>query len=255
MGSNPEMPEEGSPARQAVVTGGTKGLGLAVATKLLQLGFDVTLTYSTDFDAAESTGDDLARRFPNASISCLRADSVDLESIDTIETHLRERGSRLDALVLNAGLTDRSSLEDLRVGAWTRVMTANLTFPTFLVQRLLPMLSEGSSVVFTGSLMGIHPHSMSLSYGVSKSATHALVENLVKFLSPRGIRVNGVAPGFVDTEWQKKKPQEIRDSINSKIAEHRFAEPDEIADVYAMLIENPYINGEIVKIDGGYSYQ
>ena len=241
--------------RKALITGGTKGVGFAVATELLSLGFDVVLTYSTDQAAAQSAVHSLALRFPNARISSLQADSTKFDSIDAIESHLLEAGLRLDALILNAGLTDRSSLEDMQVDNWERVLMANLTFPTFLVQRLLPMLHPGSSVIFTGSLMGIHPHSMSLPYGVTKSATHALVENLVKFLSPYGVRVNGVAPGFVDTEWQKSKPQAIRGSINSKTAAGRFADPLEVANVYSFLIENTYINGEIVKIDGGYSYR
>jgi 3-oxoacyl-[acyl-carrier protein] reductase len=111
------------------------------------------------------------------------------------------------------------------------------------------------SVTFTGSLMGIEPHSVSLAYGVSKSAVHALVKNLVKFLLPYDIRVNAVAPGFVDTDWQKTKPVEIRKSIESKIAVGRFCAPEEIAEVFLMLIENHYFNGEIVVVDGGYLYK
>jgi 3-oxoacyl-[acyl-carrier protein] reductase len=77
----------------------------------------------------------------------------------------------------------------------------------------------------------------------------------VKFLAPRGIRINAVAPGFVDTEWQKNKPSEVRRSIESKIALGRFCDPDELAALYALLIENSYINGEIIIADGGYSYK
>ncbi len=103
--------------------------------------------------------------------------------------------------------------------------------------------------------MGVHPHAVSLSYGVSKAAVHALTKNLVKSLAPVGIRVNAVAPGFVDTDWQKGKPAEIRQSIESKIALGRFCTPEEIADVYKMVIENQYLNGEIITVDGGYSYK
>lgn len=84
---------------------------------------------------------------------------------------------------------------------------------------------------------------------------HALVKNLVKFLVPYEIRVNGVAPGFVDTEWQKAKPAEIRQNIERKISLGRFCTPEELADVYLMLIENTYFNGEVIVVDGGYSYK
>ena len=96
---------------------------------------------------------------------------------------------------------------------------------------------------------------MGLVYGVTKSAVHALVKNLVKFLAPYSIRVNGVAPGFVDTDWQKNKPAAIRKNIENKISLERFCEPREVAEVYKMLIDNSYFNGEIIVVDGGYSYK
>ena len=77
----------------------------------------------------------------------------------------------------------------------------------------------------------------------------------MKFLSPKGIRVNAVAPGFVDTEWQKTKPAEIRRNIENKISLGRFCDPAELAEVYKLLIENSYLTGEILVVDGGYSYK
>ena len=134
-------------------------------------------------------------------------------------------------------------------------MAVNLTTPLFLVQRFLPVLSKGSNIIFTGSSMAVFPHSVSLSYGISKSAVHAMVKNLVKFLIPFDIRVNCVSPGFVDTEWQKDKSPEIRESIMKKISLNHFARPEEVASVYLFIIDNQYLNGEIITIDGGYSYQ
>jgi 3-oxoacyl-[acyl-carrier protein] reductase len=143
----------------------------------------------------------------------------------------------------------------MEMTTWMTVFNANVHFPVFLIQKIFPKFSAGASVIFTGSAMGIHPHSVSLVYGVTKSTIHALVKNLVKFLSPYHIRVNAVAPGFVDTEWQKTKPIEVKNSINSKIALGRFCNPVELAEVYFLLIDNRYLNGEIVVVDGGYSYK
>jgi len=102
--------------------------------------------------------------------------------------------------------------------------------------------------------MALSPHSLSLAYGVSKAAVHAMVQNLVKFLSPMDIRVNAVAPGFIDTEWQKTKPDEIRNRIAQKIALKRFGTPEEVAQAFLFLIENPYANGEVLSLNGGYDY-
>ena len=104
-----------------------------------------------------------------------------------------------------------------------------------------------------------HQRRVSFEYIVFKDLNddirHALVKNLVKFLSPYHLRVNGVAPGFVDTEWQKAKPAEIRHNIENKLSLGRFCKPQEIAEVYKMLIENSYFNGDIIVVDGGYSYK
>ncbi len=237
-----------------MITGGTKGIGKAVAACLGKAGYDVVLTYASDTEKAVETCRSLRQEF-GIDADALQADVTDAKSIDKIEAYLEKRGIRPDALVLNAGLTCRDRFEDLTLEAWERVFFANVHFPVFLLQRIAGRMATGGSVVFTGSLMGIQPHSVSLAYGVTKSAVHALVRNLVKFLAPYKVRVNAVAPGFVDTEWQKTKPAEIRRNIEGKVALGRFCEPEEIAEVYRMLIENGYLNGEVVVADGGYSYK
>lgn len=239
----------------ALITGGTKGLGRAIAERFLNEGLDVVLTFNSDSLRAESVRDELAARFSPQRAEILRADAAALDDIAVIEQFLASRPGELRVLVLNAGLTDRSAFEELKPENWQKVLDANVTVPVFTIQRLLKYFGPGGSVILTGSAMGIHPHSMSLAYGVSKSAVHALVSNLVKFLAPYGIRVNGVAPGFIDTEWQLTKPETIRKSIESKIAVGRFATPEEIADLYWMITTNGYITGEVIAASGGYSYK
>ncbi len=241
-------------AKQALITGGTKGIGKAVALCLAKVGYDLILTYGSDEKTAKNTADDLQKNNP-VKVSVLQADITDKESIDKIEHHLEELDVKLDAVVLNAGTTYREIFEKMNLAEWERQFFANVHFPVFLLQRILGRINPDAGVVFTGSLMAVEPHAMSLSYGMTKSAVHALTKNLVKFLSPYGIRVNAVAPGFVDTEWQKNKPAEIRRNIEGKIALGRFCKPEEVAGVYKMLIENSYMNGAVVVADGGYSYR
>ena len=236
-----------------LITGGTQGIGRAVAETLAQSGCDLVLVYFGDTNA-EQVRTEISQKF-GVKVAVIEADISDEKTIDTIYQYLINNKLTLNSVVLNAGLTLRDSFEETKLSDWQRVFFANVHFPVFLLQKIINQIVGGSSVVFTGSLMGIEPHAMSLVYGVTKSATHALVKNLVKFLTPYSIRVNGVAPGFVDTEWQKNKPAEIRKNIENKIALRRFCLPEEIAQVYKMLIENPYFNGEIIVIDGGYSYK
>ncbi len=240
--------------KSALVTGGTKGIGKAVSFRLLKEGWDVIVNYSHDDIAAEKALEEYNSLYPGR-VSLLKADISDLNSIQVINDFMQEREILLDAVVLNAGLTDRSDFGNINIDAWNKVFNANVHFPVFLLQKLYSRINPGSSISFTGSLMAIQPHSVSLSYGVTKASVHALVKNLVKFFEEKGIRVNGVAPGFVESEWHKNKPQEIRNNITSKIALKRFSGTEEIADVFYMLIENNYINGEIIVCDGGYCYK
>lgn len=238
----------------ALITGGTKGIGKAVAFMLAKAGYGLILTYGNDNVAAESVQKELTDNFTNETF-ILQADITSEKSIDTIDAFLEEKNIRLFSLIFNAGITSRTPFEQIAPEEWERVFYANVHFPVFLLQKLLSKIETGGNVLFTGSLMGVYPHSVSLSYGVTKSAVHALVQNLVKFIAPYKIRVNAIAPGFVDTEWQKTKPAEIRRNIENKIALERFCQPDELAEIYKLIVENSYLNGEIITVSGGYSYK
>lgn len=240
-----------------LITGGTRGIGQAVAERFLQEGYSLVLTYRTQHERARELQNKLRmhRTTPEQEVLILSADVCQMESIDSIEVLLREKSIYLQALIFNAGSSYRQPLEEVEWAPWTELFTAHVHWPVFCLQRLLPFLVPGACVLFTGSLMALHPHGTSLAYGISKSAVHALVQNLVKSLAPYEIRVNGVAPGFIATEWHSGKSPEMVERIQGKIALHRFADPREVADTYLYLIRSTYTNGAIIEVSGGYDYQ
>lgn len=241
--------------KTAVVTGSTKGIGLAIGMELLRRGCEVAFHYHRDAESAERLKNELNALGFAGKYQIVQADLSSVEGMQVLGDALEPRFHKLDYLVLNAASTKRGSLQELKLEDWEYVLRLNLTVPLFLTQLCAAWMQPGGCVLFSGAVMGQFPHALSLPYGTSKAAVHYLTKALVKEFADRGVRVNSVAPGFVETEWQKNKPQEIRRSIESKIALHRFAEPDEIARLAVEVLENPYINGSIVNIDGGYCFQ
>jgi len=240
--------------KYAFVTGSTKGIGKAIGLKLLQEDYFVIFNYAnSDADAlqlkAELDGEYTDR------YKILKLDLSDLSLVKEISEKILEITPKLDLLVFNTGLTDRNTFGEIKEANWMNVFNANLNVPFFLMQSLHEHLNHKSNIIFIGSMLGNIPHSVSISYGVTKSAIHALVQNMVKFLSKDEIRINAIAPGFVDTDWQKEKPAWLRDKIKDKIALQRFAQPEEIAQMCYHIIQNEYMTGQIIQLDGGYNYQ
>jgi NAD(P)-dependent dehydrogenase (short-subunit alcohol dehydrogenase family) len=234
--------------KRALVTGATKGIGYAISARLVEKGYFVYMNYAHDTKAAEAIDFDKER------YCVVQADLSTRAGAEHMAEVLKE-GARLDCLVLNAGATCRDAFADMRYEDWARVMDTNVNIPFLLVQKLSGRIADGGSILFVGSDMGIYPHAASVPYGVSKAAVHMLARNLVKVLAPRRIRVNVVAPGFIDTEWQRGKPQWQREKIEDKIALKRFGRPEEVADACMGLIEGGYINGALLPVDGGYDYE
>ena len=239
--------------KNAVVTGGTKGIGKAITKMLLDEGYNVTATYSSDDNAAK----DLMRITPpyqQKRLTTMKVDQSDRTAMKRFAENLKTCG-HIDCVVCNAGSTLRKSLQDIEDDDWQRVMDINVNSNVFLIRDLMEVIPQGSRIVMIGSEMGIYPHGTSLAYGVTKSAIHALAKNLVKCFEGTNTTVNAIAPGFVETEWQKDKPQEIRNNIYNKTAIHRFATVEEIADAVRFCIRNGFVNGSIIEVSGGYCYK
>lgn len=226
--------------KYALVTGSTKGIGFAIAKRLIEHDYFVFV------NGRDTAVLDLA---PDKHL-LITADLSTSRGVDALTDAISQY--QLDCIVLNAGATCRKELAAITYDDWQTVMDTNVNMPFFLVQRVFDRIADGGSVVFISSAMSLKPHAISLPYGVSKAAVNALAQGLVKEFAPRRIRVNAVCPGFVDTEWQKEKPQWLREKTENKIALKRYASPDEIADICFCVINNSYINGAVVPADGGY---
>lgn len=236
----------------AIVTGGTKGIGLAVTKMLLQEGYAVTATYGHDIDTANIVQSELASQ--GFQIEVVYASQVDKAQMKILVEHMRRKGL-VDCIVCNAGITERGKLTDITDETWERVMQVNVNSHMALVRDLYDVIAPNARIVFMGSILGIYPHSMSLVYGVSKAAVIAMAKNMVKEFAGTGTTVNVIAPGFVETDWQTNKPEKIKRSICMKTATGRFAKPEEVAEAVRFCVKNAFVNGSVIEITGGYCYK
>lgn len=226
--------------KYAVVTGSTSGIGYSIASSLIKDGYYVFMNGRREYNP--EFGDDKCQY--------VQADLSVYGGIEQLYESVFNKTDKIDALILNAGTTCRKSMADISYSDWQHVLDMNLSIPFFTVQKFLTLMNADANILFISSLMGIRPHGTSLPYGVTKAAVISLAQNLVKELD--GVRVNCICPGFVDTEWQKNKPEWLREKITSKIALKRFALPEEIADMSLSVLNNKYMNGSVITIDGGY---
>lgn len=230
--------------KYAIVTGGTSGIGLGVAKMLLSKGYYVFATY---------VGPALSERLEN--YEAIETDQSSRKEVYNFISYVKGKIDHIDCIVCNAGMTIRKSFTDTKDEDWDKMMEVAVNSHYIMVREFFPLIPEGSRILFTGSQMGLSPHATVLAYGVTKAAIHALTKNLVKEFEGTGTTVNAIVPGFVNTPWQKEKPEEIKQNIYRKTAIHRFAEIEEIVDAYRFCIDNPFVNGSLIEVNGGYSYK
>ncbi len=239
--------------KYAVVTGGTKGIGLGIVKILLERGFHVFTNYARDEEAAKRVELELEQWKDRLSI--VQADQSDKVSFARFVQIVKSKAESINCIVCNAGMTIRKPNMEITDEQWEQVMQVAVNSHFYLIRDCHEMIEPDSRIIFIGSMMGVLPHGTSLPYGVSKAAVHALAKNLVKEFEGTGTTVNAIAPGFVETEWQKNKPQHIRENIYGKTAIKRFATVNEIANAVAFCLDNQFVNGSVIEVSGGYCFK
>lgn len=238
----------------AIVTGGTKGIGRQIIKDLLARDYYVLTNYARDVSAAQDAAQEFSTISNNFEI--IKADQADDEQFGQFIDYCKEESrDGINCVVCNTGITARKSMMEISNSDWEQIMHVNLTSHFYLMRDLHKQIQHNSRIIFIGSLLGISPHAVSLPYGVSKSALHTLAKNLIKEFEDTGTTVNVIAPGYVETEFQKDKPIEIRQNILKKTAIKRFADVKEISAAVMFCIDNSYVNGSIIEVNGGYCFK
>ena len=237
----------------ALVTGASRGIGRAAARSLAQDGARVLVHFGRGREEAESLVSEI--RGAGGHAEAIAADLAAPDGAHVLAGKVRNLvDGKLDILVANAGISKSVPIEGLTVEDFDRLFAVNVRAPYFLVQQLLPVLRDGSDVIFVSSLGARSAVGTIAAYAATKGAVDTLVKHFAAALGPRGIRVNAVAPGVVDTEMSSFVQTESgRQFTMSMQALKRVASPEDIGGVFAFLASNAarWITGHTIAVDGG----
>ena len=246
--------------KTALVTGASKGIGRATALALARAGAHVVVHYGRSAQEAESLVAEI--RTKGGRADAISANLATPDGASLLANNVRSIvGDRLDVLVLNAGVSKAARIADHTVEDFDNLFATNVRGPFFLVQQLLPVLGEGSSFVAISSVVarnvvgkpGLENPSI-LAYASTKGALETLVRNWAAILGPRGIRVNTVAPGVIDTDMSNfTKTEAGREVALGMQALKRIGKPEDVADVVAFIASDGarWITGASIPVDGG----
>jgi NAD(P)-dependent dehydrogenase (short-subunit alcohol dehydrogenase family) len=246
--------------KTALVTGASRGIGRATAAALAEAGAHVLVHYGRSAQEAESLVASI--RSKGGRADSIQADLATSDGPGLLATKVRSLASeRLDVLVLNAGISKAATIKDHTVEDFDILFATNVRGPFFLVQQLVSLLGEGSNIVVVSSAVartvigkpGLDNPSI-LAYASTKGALETLVKNWAAILGPRGIRVNAVAPGVIDTGMSNfTKTEAGREITLGMQALKRLGKPEDVADVVAFVASDAarWITGASIPVDGG----
>jgi 3-oxoacyl-[acyl-carrier protein] reductase len=245
--------------KAALVTGAATGIGRSAALALARAGYDVALNYSSSEAAARQTAADAQKA--GAKTLLVRCDVSDEPGVRAMLKAVEKEFGRLDVLINNAGTTASwkpRDLETLSLEEWDRVFAVNVRGLFQVTRAAVPLLKQSKGcIVNTASIVGLRPGPQPLPYAASKAAVVNLTKTLAWNLGP-DIRVNAVAPGWMEGDWMKRMLKDKYEELMGKRARatplRRVATADDVAETVMSLVQsNRFVTGEVLVIDGGFT--
>lgn len=237
--------------KNVVITGGSTGIGFATAQAFINAGANVWITGRSEENLQKASA-----KINSANLKTLVSDTSNLEGISVLEKAISESGSKVDVLYLNAGIAVFAPLEQATEEDFDAQFNTNVKGPYFTLQKLLPHLEDGASVIFTSSTVATAANLGSSIYSATKGALNKIAQIASNELVDRKIRVNIVSPGPIKTEGlEKVTTDEIREYFTTVTALKRIGEPNEVAKTVLFLASDDasFITGTELIVDGGYT--
>jgi NAD(P)-dependent dehydrogenase (short-subunit alcohol dehydrogenase family) len=232
----------------ALVTGGSAGIGLSIAKRFVEEGARVFITGRRPAEL------DKAITSIGGSVSAVQGDISNLADLDRIFAHIQAQAGRIDVLAANAGFYEFGALGEITEEHFDKTFNTNVRGLLFTVQKALPLLTRGSSVILTGSMVSIKGFAACSAYNASKAAVRSFARTWIVDLKGRGIRVNVLSPGYTDTPGLSQfLTDQEKASLAASVPLERMATPDDLgkAAVFLASDDSDYVNGIELFVDGG----
>ena len=240
-------------SKTIIITGGSRGIGAAIATVLAAQGYNIVLNYNKSEEIAKKMQKEFISKGYNVEI--YKADVSKKEEVKKLVEFTIEKFGKIDVLVNNAGISQTKLFTEITEPEWNTMLNVNLNSVFYMSQGVLPyMLKEKEGLIINiSSIWGMIGASCEAHYSVSKAGVDAMTKSLAKELGPSNIRVNSIAPGIIDTDMNKYLTEEELKEIKDQIPLGKIGSPIEIAKCVKWLIEDTYTTGQIISINGGWN--
>lgn len=239
--------------KTALVTGATRGIGKAIAIKFAEAGANIAFTYRQKNGAAE----ELKATITAMGVSCkgYAADAADYAATEAVVKQIIAELGRIDILVNNAGITKDGLLMRMSEEQWDAVITTNLKSAFNFTRIIVPIMAKQrqGSIINMSSVVGVSGNAGQCNYSASKAGLIGFSKSVAKEMGPRGIRVNCIAPGFIETDMTSALPEEMREAWAKCIPLRRGGTPDDVANVALFLASDlsAYVTGQVINCCGG----
>ncbi|MDR2270212.1 MAG: SDR family oxidoreductase [Sphingobacterium sp.] len=234
--------------KNVVITGGSAGIGLATAKTFIEKGANVLIT-GRNSDSLQTASVSIN----SPKLKTLPSDTSKMADIALLAETVANSGNKVDVLVLNAGIAKQYLIEDTTEEVFDDLYNINVKGLFFTLQKLIPHLSEGASIVLISSGVSVSGYAQMGAYAATKSAVDSIARTAATELADRKIRVNVVAPGLTDTPMNQQTPENIKNAIAAAVPLKRIGQAEEIANAIVFLSSNEasYISGSYLSVDGG----
>jgi 3-oxoacyl-[acyl-carrier protein] reductase len=238
-----------------LITGGSRGIGAQVARTAMEEGAEVAFTYVHSDGAAQALAANLASRFPEQRCLARQCDVTDTSAMQTMVQNLIAEFGRIDALVNNAGIARDASFARMTREQWDTVIDTNLgsMFNTTRPLVVQMVKQHSGAIVNMTSAVAVYGNSGQTNYAAAKAGIIGFTKSLSAEIAPHGVRVNAVAPGYINTDMASVIDQDTLDYVKSRITLRRLGTVEDVAPLVCFLVsdKSAYITGQVIQVDGG----